>query len=118
MGSENLGKSEIITTLLCMGKRESDRGVLEVVIATRLIFAVAILSANLIEAKSSLLPGRSELSAASSLGCDALNRPRQKTYCDSTPTVTYTYDSGCANGMGRLCAVISGGKTGTKTGTA
>jgi RHS repeat-associated protein len=38
---------------------------------------------------------------------DQLNRPRQISYSDNTPTVTFTYD-GVANGTGQLTAINNG----------
>jgi hypothetical protein len=36
---------------------------------------------------------------------DALNRPRQTSYSDGTPTVTYAYDLAVPNGRGQLGSV-------------
>jgi YD repeat-containing protein len=47
---------------------------------------------------------------AATLGHDALNRPRQKSYSDGTPSVVYSYDAR-AHGYGRLCSVTAGTTT-------
>jgi len=45
------------------------------------------------------------LGASCSSGYDELNRVTRKSYSDGTPTVTYTYDTGAAKGIGRLTKV-------------
>ena len=45
---------------------------------------------------------------------DAINRPTQITYSDTTPTVTYTYDTG-SYGVGRLRSVANTNATSTFT---
>jgi YD repeat-containing protein len=42
---------------------------------------------------------------------DALNRLRTKSYSDGTPTATYSYDTGVANGIGRLTQVANANST-------
>ena len=42
---------------------------------------------------------------------DPLNRLKTKTYGGGTPGVTYSYDTGATNGIGRLTQVTNGNST-------